>query len=195
MKRAREESSRPFLTKLDQDIIEIPFNIWLKKEKGKDVQSVKDEKKISKYFEKFRNKFNNNELERIYYELFELQVNQNEPKKIKTEEEFKIEKAKEKLYLKNRKSDLEELVPKPDPGSFLAKKQKNKAKYFRDDSPDPGDSTYDNRNNFENLLEKQKTKKMEKILENERIIAEIKEKERKKMEEFKKNMNLNKFTK
>ena len=209
MKRGREKITRPFLTKLDFDIVETPFMIWLKNEKKKEILDLNDSKK-QKYFEKFRNKFNNNELDLLYYQIYEketdLKFNENKTKignedeeesfVSKTFEEIQIEKKIEKEYIKQRKSDLEELVPKPDPGSFLAKKQKNKKKFFKEDSPDPGDSTYDNddtKKHFERLIQKQKNKKLEKIIEREKMIQEIKEKERKKMEEFKKQMNLSKF--
>eukprot|EP01080_Neovahlkampfia_damariscottae_P012485 gene12485-6233_t len=196
MKRGREKIDRPFLTKLDFDIVQTPFTIWLKTEKGKDIFDLKETKK-QKYFEKFRNNFNNDELDLKYYEIYERETKEefNEIEKPKSFEEIQIEKKKEKEYIKQRKSDLEELVPKPDPGSFLAKKQKNKAKYYKEDSPDPGDSTYDDDSTkqFERMLQKQKNKKLEKIIEKERMIQEIKEKERIRMEEFKKTINLKKF--
>ncbi|KAL0479401.1 gatB [Acrasis kona] len=119
------------------------------------------------------------------------------------EDDLKRRKVQDKLYNKRRESDLEELVPKPDPGSFKAKLEKKRAAHVRRDDLDDEYGVSDDLINdvdnekafFIQSMNKQNNAKMRKQEELQKKLADYQAREDATMEEFKKQMGLsNRFT-
>jgi hypothetical protein len=102
------------------------------------------------------------------------------------EKERKRKKKQDKLYIKRRKEDLEELVPKPDPGSHKARLEKRRAKHKRPDSPEmefrEEDLIGDTQAMYSKALQEERQRQLERQEKAAKRIAELQEKERQRIE-------------